>query len=250
MSSHIEQRALSEAQNATFDTEYHSPAEFAAKLAVLKRHFGTRPVRMLDAGGGNGSFTDAVLEEFPNWTSTVIDVSRHLLAQNTVSERKTLLEGSIFDLRTLVPGCQFDLICINWMLHHLVGRTYQESRRNIVSALQVCCSALNDGGLLCVGENRYQGIGDTNISSWLIYRLTSIEMPAIARLVGKYANTAGVGVCFQAESGWLELFSTSGLEERYPSFRYRPFQIRELIKHALMLKSAGKIHYYLAPTRC
>ena len=72
---HMEQRLLSDAQNASFDTDFHAPKELEAKLSRLKTHFGNRKIQLLDAGGGNGSFSDVVLEAFPYWSSTIIDIS-------------------------------------------------------------------------------------------------------------------------------------------------------------------------------
>jgi HAMP domain-containing protein len=71
----MEQRLLSDAQNASFDTDFHAPKELEAKLSRLKTHFGNRKIQLLDAGGGNGSFSDVVLEAFPYWSSTIIDIS-------------------------------------------------------------------------------------------------------------------------------------------------------------------------------
>jgi SAM-dependent methyltransferase len=244
---HAPQRLLSESQNATFDTDYHTPKEFAAKLVVLRQHFGTRPVRLLDAGGGNGVFTDAVLAAMPGWSSTIVDISDHLLAQNAVSPAKRLVGGSIFDLETLLPGERFDMISVNWMLHHLIAGNYRASLDNIVAALRTCAAMLAPDGLLCVGENRYQGLGDSNVPARLIYALTAIEQPQIARLVARHANTAGVGVCFQSEQAWVKLFAGAGLTERYPRFHNHPFVITGLKKWGLLLKTAGKVHFYLTP---
>ncbi len=236
---------LSETQNATFDTEFHSPKELAAKLAVLRRHFGDRPVRLLDIGGGNGAFTDSLFDAFPNWTSTIVDVSEGLLAANTPRPGKTLIHGSLFDLDTLVPGARYECICINWVFHHLVGSDYASSISNIQSAINLLKSRLLPGGLLCIGENRYDPVVGHNISARLIFEITAIRTPWIARLVGKHANTAGVGVCFQSEAAWRQLFANAGLKEAYPVFRYKPFTIKGLKQVALLLKSAGQIHFHM-----
>lgn len=244
-----EQRFLSEAQNASFDADYHTPKELAAKFSVFRAHFGERQIHLLDAGGGNGSFSDAVLEAFPHWSSTIIDISDYLLSQNAPHPRKRLVKASIYDAATVLSGEKFDVVSTNWILHHLVGKKYQDSLKNITQALSICTSMLNEDGLICVGENRYQGIGDCNIPAWLIYRLTTIRNPFVTSLVRKQANTAGVGVCFQSEQAWASLFYRAGLKESYPRFHNQPFQIRGLKKWALLIKTAGKVHFYLTPIK-
>lgn len=245
----MQQRLLSDAQNASFDTDFHAPNELEAKLSLLRAHFGNQKIQLLDAGGGNGSFSDVVLEAFPYWSSTIIDISDHLLSQNVPHPRKRLVKASIFDAATALSGEKFHVISINWMLHHLVGKNYSASLNNITRALSICTSMLDKDGLICIGENRYQGIGDCNIPAWLIYRLTTIRNSFLASLMAKHANTAGVGVCFQSEQAWAGLFARAGLVEIYPRFHNQPFQIRGLKKWALLIKTAGKVHFYLAPIR-
>lgn len=238
---------LSEAQAAAFDTDFHTLRELEAKTAILAAHFGTRPVAMLDVGGGNGAFSDAVLTRFPAWTSTVVDVSDHLLQRNAPNPRKRLVKASVFDLERTFPDERFDLVAVNWLLHHLVGRTWRQSLGNIDRALRACTALLAPDGLLCVGENRYEGPFGSNLSAWLIFRLTKVRTPLVARFVARHANTAGVGVCFQAERGWERLFARAGLVERYPRFHNHPFDIRGLKRAALFLRTAGKVHFYLVP---
>jgi SAM-dependent methyltransferase len=238
---------LSEVQNATFDTEFHSPKELAAKLKVLRAHFGDRPVRLLDIGGGNGVFTDSLFAEFPGWTSTIIDVSELLLHANKPHPSKRVIHGSLFDIDTLLPYAQFDCICINWVFHHLVGSDYASSIRNITHAIDLLSRRLAPGGLMCIGENRYDPVIGHNISARLIFEITAVRTPWIARLVGKHANTAGVGVCFQSEAAWRHLFAKAGLREAYPVFHYKPFNIKGIKKVALLLKEASQVHFHMVP---
>lgn len=244
----VRQRLLSEVQNTSFDTEYHTAEEFAAKVDVLKRHFGRNPVHFLDAGGGNGLFTDALLEKFPTWSSTIVDVSDHLLVQNAPRARKRVVKASIYEAPHIFQGVQFDMISLNWILHHLVGENFENSVTNITQALLVCTSMLKAGGIICVGENNYSGVWGTNISARLIFGITAVRNPVVKSLVAQHANTAGVGVCFQSEVAWVELFLKAGLVECYPRYHHRPFNIRGLKKWALLLKTAGKVHFYLRPS--
>ncbi len=107
---------LSEDQNVSFDEEYHSPKELAQKVLLLRAHFGPDgPATILDAGGGNGTFLDAMLDAFPKANGTVLDVSRLLLARNKSHPRKAVVEASLEQAPALFAGRRFDLITTNWL---------------------------------------------------------------------------------------------------------------------------------------
>jgi 2-polyprenyl-3-methyl-5-hydroxy-6-metoxy-1,4-benzoquinol methylase len=137
---------LSEAQNEAFDTDYHSPKELAEKIDAIRSRFGDRPARILDLGGGNGRFLDSLLAALPNARGTLIDISAELLARNVSSPRKEIINGSIADLSGVLAGQMFDIITLNWVLHHLVGRSYEVCRRNVVECLAACAGLLAPAG--------------------------------------------------------------------------------------------------------
>lgn len=116
---------LSEEQNASFNTEYHSKAELGDKLGTLSDYFGTRkndPLRILDIGGGNGQFLDTVLNHFPNSIGALIDISPVLISANRPHARKSIIAGDVYKINELLEGQRFDIVFANWVLHHLVGR--------------------------------------------------------------------------------------------------------------------------------
>ena len=49
---------LSEEQNASFNREFHSEEELAAKFMLLQEWMKDRPFDVLDLGGVNGAFVD------------------------------------------------------------------------------------------------------------------------------------------------------------------------------------------------
>lgn len=203
---------LSEAQNAAFDAEYHSAAEMAAKLAFVRCRWPGE-IDILDMGGGNGAFSDSLLEGLPHARVTNLDVSGLLIARNRSHPRKRLVVGSIEDADQLLEGWSFDLICFNWVLHHLVGDSYQATRANVIQALRLSASLLKPGGMICIAETRFQGWLWS--PGWLVYQITRVRQPAFVALASRYFNTAGVGVCFRSEDEWSDLFADAGLEERH-----------------------------------
>jgi len=239
------QVTLSESQNASFDSEYHSPLELGAKFAVIRKKFKDRPLGVLDVGGGNGIFSDAFLEEFNNSSSLVIDISEHLLGLNKPHPRKTLLRSSIFDLPGHSTDKKYDIIFLNWILHHLVGVDYRNSLRNIEESLRIMKDRLAPGGLICVGENDYTGYFGMDFPSRMIFEITAVRSPYISKIVRRHANTAGTGVCFLSEASWAEKFRQIGLQIEYPTFMGPEFNLQRWKKRGLLISKARKIHFYL-----
>jgi len=238
---------LDEEQNATFDDEYHSPADLADKVENLKALFPSGPRSFLDLGGGNGHFLDYLLEAFPAASGTLIDISSLLLGKNAPHPRKRLVEGSVADLEQLVGSDKFDVISVNWVLHHLVGSTYETCMRNMATLLSSCVKVLAPGGVIVVAENMFDG--PLNASSHIIYGITRIEHPQFVRLARRYFNTSGVGVCFQSEAAWRSLFADLRLRVVREQFG-RPWPVtpvQRLMTWLLLLKDRRKGHFYLRP---
>lgn len=173
----MELLTLSETQNEAFDSEYHSEAEIKAKVATLRRLLLGGPRSMLDLGGGNGAFLDEMLAAFPAARGTNLDISELLLSKNKLHPRKRLVHGSIGNMAELFRGEKFDVITINWVLHHLVGPTYRSCGQNRRATLEACRALLNPGGVIVVAENMFDGPDGANLTSWLIYQITSVRHP-------------------------------------------------------------------------
>ncbi|NJO57967.1 MAG: hypothetical protein HC836_06250 [Richelia sp. RM2_1_2] len=105
---------------------------------------------------------------------------------------------------------KYDLICFNWLLHHLVGNSYSETRRNIAAAIEAVIPLLTSRGRVSIFENMYNGLLFDGLPSHLIFTLTSNQ--AIAGFTKKMgANTAGVGVCFLSQKQWVETLNHTSL---------------------------------------
>jgi ubiquinone/menaquinone biosynthesis C-methylase UbiE len=240
---------LDESQNEAFDFEYHSEAELKAKLAFIREVFPNGPPQILDIGGGNGKFMDRVLAEFPESEGYLIDISQNLLDKNQPNAKKHLIHGSFEDLTKLLPGKTFDLITINWVLHHLVGPSYRLSVENVKQALAMTSKMLSANGILFVAENEYQGLLESNVPSHVIYTITKIRNPAFVALIRRYFNTAGVGVCFQSQRGWLNIFKRCGLSVDYymQNSRWKHGVKKRLMFLLLFLRMQRHGHFGLRP---
>jgi ubiquinone/menaquinone biosynthesis C-methylase UbiE len=239
-------RVLDDSQTEAFDVDYMYEARWLKLKAFIDRDFPDGKFSLLDVGGGNGNFADLVLRSYPEATAVVVDLSDPLLAKNTPNPRKKVLKGSATELQPIEGP--FDIVCCNWLLHHLVGDTYRQSLTNIEGTLAQCRRLLTPRGRVCIWENRYDGMLVDGAPGWLIYSLTS--MRSIAKFTHAMgANTAGVGVCFQSRQQWKRHFSNTGLKvrdetadsnfhaSRKPSFK----------RLALHLKPVGPILFWLEP---
>ena len=206
---------LDEDQNAAFDVEYHTPLEYKEKLARYKQLFpGQDTIRVLDAGGGNGTFSDWVLRNMPNAEVTLLDISDYLLERNVEDDRKTLVKGNVMKADEILAGQKFDIISVNWLLHHLVADNYKDTLKNQEEMITRFGNILSDRGVISIGENMYNSMIGSDTPSRLVFELTACRNPLIIKAIKSRANTAGVGVCFHSEKGWEDMFKRCGFEDK------------------------------------
>ena len=201
-------RKLRDDQVEAFDREYVDADRFVAICERIDADFPDGKFSFLDVGGGNGRFSDQLLSRYPGARGTVLDNSEVLLERNEPHVRKTVRLGSVEDLDAFEE--KFDLLSLHWLLHHLVGDSYAETRSNQRSALHSVGRLLTDRGRVSVFENDYHGWLPDPLPTYIIYTVTASKALApLARTLG--ANTAGVGVCFNSFQGWRAMIEHSGL---------------------------------------
>jgi len=198
-------RHLSEDQLETFNTEYVNGKFWDAVVDLIDRHFTTGKFTFLDIGGGNGVFTDRVLNHYPQSQAFLLDNASNLIEINTQHPRKTIIPDSVENLENYLNRYDVDVVFINWVLHHLVSDTYSKTRSNMVNTLTII-KRNKRIKYLAVFENMYNGILFDSLPGKLIYHITSIQaIKPVAKKMG--ANTAGVGVSFLSKKTWIKLFS-------------------------------------------
>lgn len=202
-------KQLSDDQLAAFDTEYVTEPLWAMLTRHIDDSFPDGDFRFLDVGGGNGVFADRLLAAYPRAEGAVLDNSRLLLERNRPNPRKTLIEDSAENLDRLPQ--RYDLICFNWVLHHLVGDGYRTSVAHVDGTLRKAAGLLTPRGHVSIFENMYDGLLLDNAPSHIIFGLTSAKTIApIVRRLG--ANTARLGVCFQSRASWQRILERAGIQ--------------------------------------
>ncbi len=202
-------KQLEDSQLEAFDTEYVDGKRWEIIKKQIDKDFPDGHFNFLDVGGGNGVFADRLLDYYPNSKGTVLDNSQLLLDKNQTNPRKTIICDSVKNLSAIEN--QYDLICFNWLLHHLIGYSYPETRSNMLTAIKAVLPLLSSQGRISIFENMYNGLIFDGLPSKLIFTLTSSKI--IAGLIKKMgANTAGVGVCFLSQQQWIETISKTSLK--------------------------------------
>lgn len=239
-------KKLSAEQLSQFDRDLMEPNAKKVFWAQYDKHFGRgAAVSILDVGGGNGTFADMLLRHLPQARVAVLDNSAYLLRQNVPSDRKSTLCGSAENLAELFPTERFDLITINWVLHHLVGRSRKETALIIENVLRQARMLLRPGGRVAVFENVMDGVPVDEIPNRIIYAITSCRIPLVTPLIRRHAfNTAGVGVFFMSDRMLHRFFAEAGLEDAGSQVSDEWRKTR-LFRMALMLRSIRVTNYWL-----
>lgn len=202
-------KKLDDSQVESFDTDYVTGTRWETVKAHVDQDFPNGDFRFLDLGGGNGVFTDCLLEAYPKAHGTVLDNSELLLTRNRINERKTLICESVENLGRITE--KFDLVCVHWLLHHLIEDSYGQTRRNQAVMLEKLAGFLTNRGRISLFENMCNGWWVDNLPGRMIYQITSAKaLATITRKMG--ANTAGVGVCYLSRKAWFSTIRDSGLQ--------------------------------------
>jgi hypothetical protein len=202
-------KQLEDSQLEEFDTEYVNDDRWKIIKEQIDKDFPDGKFSFIDVGGGNGLFADKLLENYPNSTGTVMDNSQLLLNKNSTNSRKIVICDSVQNLGNIKE--KYDLVCFNWLLHHLVGNSYSETRNNISTAIDSAIPLLTPRGRISIFENMYNGLAVDWLPGRLIFALTSSKL--IAGIIKKMgANTAGVGVCFLSHKQWVKTVNKPNLK--------------------------------------
>ena len=201
-----ELKRLSTDQLESFNTEYVNGELWDAVVNLIDRFFATGKFTFLDIGGGNGVFTDRILDHYPQSEAILLDNASNLIEINTQHPRKTIIMDSVENLENYLSTYAIDIIFINWVLHHLVSDTYKKTGNNIANTLTII-KRNERVKYIAIFENMYNGILFDTLPSKLIYRITSLQ--SIKRWTRKMgANTAGTGVSFLSKKMWIKLLGT------------------------------------------
>jgi SAM-dependent methyltransferase len=134
------------------NTPEYSVGRIAHAVKAINR-LCSESASLVDIGCGTGNILDFIKNETPLQSVCGIDVSPNCLAKTKERVGCETFLGSILDsdfVETL--GARYDFGILAAVLHHLVGRTREESKRLALSAIRNSLTLLNDGGYLFIIE--------------------------------------------------------------------------------------------------
>jgi SAM-dependent methyltransferase len=200
---------LNDQQLEYFDYEYVTDESWAGFQNAVAIQFPDVPkLRFLDMGGGAGHFAKRVANAYPAWDIYVMDIAAPLLKE---AQKKGLkvINLSILDDTPAEWAGSFDIVSLNWVMHHLVGKNSADTDSNVLRALRNVKRLLSPRGIVSVYEHNVWGYFSHDFPGRLVYELTSSKM--LARLMSKLgSNTAGVGVRFRSVRAWQDIFESVG----------------------------------------
>jgi len=199
-------------------------------------------IKILDIGCGDGSFIKNVLTAGIDADFIGFDLSINMLkmAKNSLDcSRVQLLAADGFTM-PLQPEAKFDLIHIDSVLHHLVGKT----RTECVYLMDLFCKQLMDrlskNGSLLVEEVYYDSHLFPQITSCMIFyglKLLNFLRLDVSKIVVELLP--GLEVNFLHRKQIEELFEQYGTIQLV---KQTPWQVPRLYRF-LLLKGLGHISY-------
>lgn len=203
-------KQLGDDQLKNFDWEFIGESKRRVIWDCINRDFPSGEFSFIDIGGGNGSFTDHVLDQYPNSQGVVLDNSSLLIKKNKDHPRKRVFNTPAEELEKVLDE-KFDVVFLNFILHHLVGDSYALTRKNQLDLLKTSKNLLTENGRLSIYENMYDGALVHFLPSHLIFHITSSKtIGNLTRRLG--ANTGGVGVCFLSKKQWHSVLKESNIK--------------------------------------
>jgi len=170
-------------------------------------------LRVVDVGGGSGHFARKVKTYFNkngvDVNMTVVDYCEYLQWEQI--EDIEFVKMSAYNYLSELEDESVDILFLNAILHHLTFDTYRQTRNSQRELLELSHAKLKKGGILCMRECYSESPLIKNLTTPVIYYLTSSRLSIIERIARRFGSTsAGVGVCFLSPKVWQKTFTKIG----------------------------------------
>ena len=157
----------------THDDAYHkSPDYYFSLIEHLKKEFKlNEKIKILDVGCGDGSFIKDMMDSGISADSMGMDISLKMIniAKDIITNFTVeLINADVFNM-PLKSDYKFDLIHIDCVLHHLIGKTRSDSIRLSEQILRKLVDRLSENGILIVEEWLYLSYFIPQLTSTIIF---------------------------------------------------------------------------------
>lgn len=134
---------------------------------LTKRRF-KRTIAICEFGGGAGQLLGVLQKEYPRASYTDAEITPEY-RNSLVSKKISFQLQSVLD--STYPDRSFDVLIIRDVLHHLVGRNYQETVQNQRMALLELRRLVAPGGAIFIEELT----SSASLASRLVYEIANLN---------------------------------------------------------------------------
>lgn len=223
---------------------HHDPSVYRSIINHIQRSKPKDKIYILDVGCGDGSFIESALKTGLVGNFTGIDLSRSMLT-NAKGRLKTmpvqLLVADAFNL-PLKESIRFDIIHIDSVLHHLIGKTRSQSMHLVDTLLKKLVDLLSEDGIFVVEEMYYKSYLSPRLTSSIIFyglKILNYFHIDISRIIKDFQP--GLEVNFLHEKDLEQSLNAYG---QSISINKAPSKVPRLFRFFL-LKDVGRVSFSL-----
>ena len=222
---------------------YHKkPGHYDPITNYLKKLEPKKRKKILDFGCGDGFFIKKMIETGVNGEFFGSDISLSMLkiAKKQIPKKDVYLFVADGFKLPLKEGTNFDVIHIDAVLHHLIGKTRKQSIVKVEKIIEKLGTILSDNGIIIVEEFNFVSYFIPSISSFfLFYALKFLNFLNID--LSKISDEIKPGL----EVNFFNDIQLKKLLEKYGTVQQlRKKMVKRLKwKHLFLLKEQGHISY-------
>ncbi len=194
--------------------ESHVPEYSSGRLEltaeILRRMAGPEDV-LIDLGCGVGNTLAYLQEETPVTRFAALDVSQNCLDKTVERVTCEPVLGSVLDpgLASSLRG-RFDFAVLAAVLHHLVGKTRQESRHNAVTAVANALTMLDEGGTLLIHEPVFEPKLAMDAVFWAKRGISRVSGNRRVPVLGYWGNLGAPVVSYYSAEELVRIIEEGG----------------------------------------
>lgn len=209
---------------------------------VERKSQGNTNINVLDFGCGDGSFMKSLINSKIDAVFYGTDVSDrmiYLAKSNIKSKNVHLIISDGFNM-PFSENLKFDLIHLDCVLHHLIGKSIPESKKLVTMVLKILISKLKKDGILILEDLYYDSYLYPSLTSIIVFyglKISNFFNIDIGKLIQEYHK--GLEVRFLHSNEIFEILKDYGDPTLIKSI---PWPIPTSYK-IFLLKKLGRVTY-------
>ncbi len=230
--------------NAHNHVYHNDPHVYQTIISQILQVSNKKKFNILDVGCGDGSFLRGLKDRGIEGEFYGIDLSYSMLktASNNIKDIDAkLFVADGFQL-PIVENAKFDLIHIDSVLHHLIGKTRSGSINLTANMIHILVNRLNRNGIIVIEEKYYDSyLFKTFTAACIFYMLKflTISRLDISKIVKEFSK--GLEVSFLHELELIQILRKYGIPQLINRNKVKvPFSYK-----LLLLRDYGHISFML-----